>query len=224
MGDGSGARLRSGTTYWLFYSANLWGTPDYGIGIARCASVTGPCTKPLDHAWLASSNRGQTDPGPGGEEFFTADGLIWMVHHALAPGQSGNSAQRRLYVDLLAFPAGQPPRIAPGPPAAALAEAALYYNDTNLPTQPDQAYLALVRRVGRSFSDDTDRSVVADGRFICSALSRNQASQQILLTLRERELTPFESYVVAIFATEYLCAQNASRALNDIRRILTNGS
>ena len=215
--------IRSGPTYWLFYSANLWGTPDYGIGIAQCASVTGPCTKPLDHAWLASSDGGQTDPGPGGEEFFTADGLIWMVHHALAPGQSGNSAQRRLYVDLLAFPAGQPPRIAPGAPAAALAEAALYYNDTDLPAQPDQAYLALVRKVGRSFSDDSDPSVLADGRLVCSELGRNHSAGQMLLSLRRRELTPFESYVVAIFSTEYLCAEDASRGLNDIRRILADG-
>jgi hypothetical protein len=203
--------IRSGTTYWLFYSANLWGTADYGIGIARCASVTGSCTKPLDHAWLASSDGGQTDPGPGGEEFFTADGLIWMVHHALAPGQSGNSAQRRLYVDLLAFPAGQAPRVAPGAPAAALAEAALYYNDASLPAPPDQAYLALVRKVGRAFSDDSDQSALADGRLTCSQLSKNQSARHILLSLRKRELTPFESYVVAIFSTEYLCAQNASR-------------
>jgi hypothetical protein len=147
-----------------------------------------------------------------------------MVHHALAPGQSGNFAQRRLYVDLLAFPAGQVPRVAPGAPAAALAEAALYYNDTDLPAQPDQAYLALVRKVGRSFSDDSDRSVLADGRLVCAGLGKDQSPQQMLLLLQRRQLTPFESYVVAIFSTEYLCAQEASRGLNDIRRILTTGS
>ena len=98
--------VESGGTYWLFYSANLWGTPDYGIGIARCASVTGPCTKPLGHAWLSSTTPGQHAPGPGGEEFFQIGGVIWMVHHALAPGQTGNLAQRRLYVDLVAFPRG----------------------------------------------------------------------------------------------------------------------
>ncbi len=104
--------LESGGNLWLFYSANLWGTDHYGIGVAQCGSVTGPCTKPLDHAWLSSAESGgQSDPGPGGQEFFQVGGLIWMVHHGLAPGQSGNLAQRRLYVDLLAFPNGQPPRI-----------------------------------------------------------------------------------------------------------------
>ena len=97
--------IQSGNTYWLFYSGNMWGTDNYGIGVARCASVVGPCTKPLDHAWLSSTaSGGQSDPGPGGEEFFQVGGLIWMVHHGLAPGQGGDNAQRRLYVDLLAFP------------------------------------------------------------------------------------------------------------------------
>ena len=106
--------IENGNTYWLFYSANLWGTDNYGIGVASCATVVGPCTKPLDHAWLSSTaSGGQGDPGPGGEEFFQVGGLIWMVHHGLAPGQSGNGAERRLYVDLLSFPGGQMPRLAP---------------------------------------------------------------------------------------------------------------
>ena len=216
--------IRSGSDYWLFYSANLWGTPDYGIGVARCASVTGPCTKPLDHAWLSSSQGGRTDPGPGGEEFFTADGLIWMVHHALAPGQTGNGAQRRLYVDLVAFPPGQPPRIAPGAPAAALAEAALYFNDTRLPSQPAEAYLDLVRQVGRSFAEESDTGILADGHLSCSELSADQSPHRILASLHHRGLSPFQSYVVSIFSTEYLCTQYAGQALDDIRHILMTGS
>ena len=48
--------IKEGSTYWLFYSANLWGTPNYRIGIAECSSVIGPCTKPLDRAWHVSTN------------------------------------------------------------------------------------------------------------------------------------------------------------------------
>ena len=108
--------IQNGSSFWLFYSANLWGTDGYGIGVASCASVIGPCTKPLDHAWLSSEgNGGQSDPGPGGEEFFQVGGLIWMVHHGLAPGQSGDGAQRRLYVDLVAFPAVKRRGSLPGP-------------------------------------------------------------------------------------------------------------
>ncbi len=78
--------------FWLFYSGSLWGHPTYGIGIARCASVVGPCTKPLDHSWVASHADGVSDQGPGGEEFYQTGSIVWMVHHGLAPGQTGNSA------------------------------------------------------------------------------------------------------------------------------------
>ena len=217
--------IQNGPTYWLFYSANHWGTDDYGIGVARCASVTGPCTKPLDHAWLSSeADGGQSDPGPGGEEFFLAGGLIWMVHHGLAPGQSGDEAQRRLYVDLIAFPSGQPPRIAPRAPAAALAEAVLYYEDPGLPTQPHQAFLALIHKVPGAFSDDSDQAVVADAELACRDLADYQDADQVIASLTSSHLSPFESDVVAITATEYFCPQDSLQALKDLRDDLNQGS
>ena len=115
--------VQSGKDFWMFYSANLWGTPNYSIGIAACLSVTGPCIKPLDHAWRTSTNSAKGQ-GYGGSEFFVTDGgLIWMVHHGLVPGQSGDYAERRLYVDLMVFPAKGLPKVAARAPAAALAEA-----------------------------------------------------------------------------------------------------
>ena len=60
-------------TFWMFYSANLWGTPNYSIGIAKCQSVTGPCTKPLDQAWHTSTNSANGQ-GYGGSEFFEPAG------------------------------------------------------------------------------------------------------------------------------------------------------
>src|SRR3984957_9395485 len=184
--------IQSGNTYWLFYSANMWGPDNYGIGAARCTPVGGPCTKPLNHAWLSSTSStasgGQSDPGPGGSEFFQVGGLIWMVHHGLAPGQSGNQAQRRLYVDLISFPKGQVPRIAPSALAAALAEAVLYFGDPHLPSQPDQAYLALVRKVGGSFTGLGNAAVVADGSLACADLSRKEGTDQVSAALERRQL------------------------------------
>jgi Protein of unknown function (DUF732) len=147
-----------------------------------------------------------------------------MVHHGLAPGQTGNQAQRRLYVDLIAFPDGQVPRIAPSAPAAALAEAVLYFGDPNLPSQPDQAFLALVRKVGSSFSGLRDPAVLADGSLACAGLSRKESTDQIGAVLERRGLTLFDSYLVAIFATSYLCPQNGARALGDLQQALTAGS
>jgi hypothetical protein len=187
--------------------------------------VTGPCTKPLDHAWLSTSAYGgQSDPGPGGQEFFQVGGLIWMVHHGLAPGQTGNQAQRRLYVDLIAFPNGQVPRIAPSALAAALAEAVLYFGDPNLPSKPNQAYLSLVRKVGGSFTGRPDSAVLADGSAACAALSRKESTAQAGESLERRDLSPFQAYLVAIFATSYLCPQNGSQALGDLEQALTQGS
>ena len=128
--------IQDGNHFWLFYSGSLWGHKTYGIGIASCESVTGPCTKPLDHAWVASDADGVSDQGPGGEEFYETGSIVWMVHHGLAPGQTGNSAQRRLYVDLVAFPPGKLPHLAAREPAAALAAAEIYYGDPSLPKTP----------------------------------------------------------------------------------------
>jgi beta-xylosidase len=64
----------------LFYSGNAWNTAAYATGYATCASPTGPCTKPLDHPWLGSSD---TAAGPGGAEVFhDAEGNARLVFHA----------------------------------------------------------------------------------------------------------------------------------------------
>lgn len=215
--------VQSGADFWLFYSANLWGTPDYGIGIAHCSSVTGPCTEPLDHAWLSSSTRGQAAPGPGGQEFFRIGGVVWMVHHALAPGQTGNLAQRRLYVDLIVFPPGGLPRIAHGAPAAALAEAVLYEN-AHLSSQPQQTYLALLHQVGRHWPDLNDDSAVADAELSCQALGRGQGASQVTRSLQQHALSKFQSYLVEIYSAEYFCPQSEPLAAKNIRQSLLEGS
>ena len=150
--------IQDGNRYWLFYSGSLWGHKTYGIGIASCESVTGPCTKPLDHAWVASDADGVSDQGPGGEEFYETGSIVWMVHHGLAPGQTGNSAQRRLYVDLVAFPPGKLPHLAARQPAAALAAAEIYYGDPSLPKDPKGAYLKVLHLAGVSDTARTGHS------------------------------------------------------------------
>jgi hypothetical protein len=210
--------------FWLFYSANRWGSNHYGIGIARCASVTGPCTKPLDHAWLSSSGKGlQSDPGPGGQEFFQAGGLIWMLHHGLAPGQSGSGAPRRLYVDLIALPTVRTPQIAPRTPSAAFAEAVLYYGDPKLPPQPRAAFLAIIHKVPDTFWGAPDAALVADGEAACDGLGHSENAASVLSSLGRRRLSQFESDLVAISAAEYLCPQDSAQAQQDARELLDHG-
>jgi hypothetical protein len=203
--------------FWLFYSANNWGTPDYAIGIAQCASLTGPCTKPMHGPWLSEASGA---PGPGGQEFFQLGGLVWMVHHELAPGQTGNFAQRRIHVDLLGFSAGQIPHIAPTAVSAALAEAFLYYEDPDLPSSPSAAFLKLVRIVPGISSADTDARLLAAGQYVCAGLSHNVSTTTMLANLHGRGLSTFEGYTIGIFSAEYLCTQNALLALKDLQDVL----
>ena len=98
--------VKAGDNYELFYSANNWDSSSYAVGLALCPRIDGPCTKPLDHAWMASA---QDFTGPGGEEFFANPGGVWMVHHGFLPGQAGTpDGQRRLYLDLLHYQGSDP--------------------------------------------------------------------------------------------------------------------
>ena len=216
--------VQSGTTFWMFYSANLWGTPNYSIGIAECQSVTGPCTKPLDRAWHTSTNSANGQ-GYGGSEFFEAGGgLVWMVHHGLVPGQSGNYAERRLYVDLMVFPVKGLPKIAPRPAAAALAEEALYYEDPDLPAQPQAAYLHMVSVVPGTLAGTSNQTAVSDGRLACTGFAKQEGTSTVASSLEQRHLSFFQSYVVSEFAAEYLCPTQLPHALTDLRHALVSGS
>jgi hypothetical protein len=83
---------RVGDTYWLAYSGNWWDDDAYGVGVARCASPLGPCTKPVDVPVLASRTGAY---GPGGLEFFRdAEDRLLAAYHAWLdePGYPGARA------------------------------------------------------------------------------------------------------------------------------------
>jgi hypothetical protein len=213
--------IESDGTYWLFYSANQWGTPDYGIGVARCATVTGPCTKPLDGAWLQSTPE---ERGPGGQEFFTSGGLVWMVHHVLAPGETGNAAERRIHVDLLAFEPGQVPHIAAPALSAALALDILYYGDPRVPAAPVPAYLWLSHRAPDALDHATDARVVAAGRQVCRGLVAGESVAAMIDRVEAGGFSEFDSDVMAISASEFLCPSRLPTGLRDLEQVLNNGS
>jgi beta-xylosidase len=102
--------IRRGDAYYLFYSANWYGSSAYAIGYAICSTPTSGCRKMTANAPLVAS----ADPilGPGGQELFTgADGELWMAYHAWTAPYTNYQAggARRLRLARIDFGAdGQP--------------------------------------------------------------------------------------------------------------------
>jgi hypothetical protein len=95
--------------YLLFYSANAWDSEDYAIGWARCEAVSGPCRRESEDPWMDSTAFAR---GPGGQEFFSALGDIWMVYHGWQRGELDSpGSQRRLYVDVVEVDNREPRRV-----------------------------------------------------------------------------------------------------------------
>jgi hypothetical protein len=92
--------------YYLFYSANNWNSASYAIGVAVCQGPTGPCSKPLDHATLASQG---PESGPGGPSLFTdSSGGLWIAFHAWSPAAVGYPNSRLLFIRQVTFVYGIP--------------------------------------------------------------------------------------------------------------------
>lgn len=106
--------------YYLFYSANWWESPNYGIGYAVCTTPRGPCAKKtLDGPLVKSAGAAL---GPGGQEVFTdVHGKPWMAYHAWSSPIIGysNGGARSLRIDPLEVLGGVPslagPTTAPRP-------------------------------------------------------------------------------------------------------------
>jgi beta-xylosidase len=102
--------IRRGDAYYLFYSANWYGSSAYAIGYAVCSSPTSGCRKMSDATPLVASAGAIL--GPGGQELFTdADGALWMAYHAWTAPHTTYQAGglRRLRLARIDFDAaGQP--------------------------------------------------------------------------------------------------------------------
>jgi len=73
----------------------------------RTKSPAGPCTKPADGPWLASTAKAE---GPWGADVFVdANGQTWMTLHAWVRGKVGYpQGARNLFVVRLTFVDGAP--------------------------------------------------------------------------------------------------------------------
>ncbi|HEX4244216.1 MAG TPA: glycoside hydrolase family 43 protein [Acidimicrobiales bacterium] len=81
LGDASGG-------WWLFYSGGTWQSDTYDTGVAWCATVEGPCSKPAQAPLLAST---PTAVSPGGlDTFVDHQGRLWASYSAF-PTQPANA-------------------------------------------------------------------------------------------------------------------------------------
>ncbi len=77
--------INIGGAYYLFFSANWFNQPYYGIGVASCASETGPCHSLGSEPFLGSNDQGS---GPGEPSVYVSSGGVYLLYtpvHAAAP-------------------------------------------------------------------------------------------------------------------------------------------
>jgi hypothetical protein len=87
--------------WWLIYSGAFWGSDEYALGYARCASPLGPCIDASRSGpWLATRD---DVPGPGGGAIALGpDGRYRLAFHAWAGGVGYRAGgQRVLHVEPL---------------------------------------------------------------------------------------------------------------------------
>ena len=90
---------------WLFYSGGWFNQPSYGIGVAECLTIAGPCERLGAGPWLGSNAQGR---GPGEASLFEdTDGSLWLAYSPWA--QDGpRSTPRPLAVARVGFDATGP--------------------------------------------------------------------------------------------------------------------
>jgi beta-xylosidase len=99
---------REGDTYYLFFSANDYGSTAYAVGYATARRVLGPYRDAPGNPVLHS--RGSA-AGPGGQPLVpTGDGGLWLAYHAWDAAAVGDEAggQRSMWLDRLEFVDGRP--------------------------------------------------------------------------------------------------------------------
>ena len=95
-------------TYYLFYSANDYGSPNYAVGYATSEDLDGPYTDAEENPILVSAGDAA---GPGHQSLIVDDdGELWMAYHAWDAALVGDNlgGRRALWIDRLVFEDGKP--------------------------------------------------------------------------------------------------------------------
>ena len=99
---------REGDTYYLFFSANDYGSSLYAVGYATAGRVLGPYRDAPENPILATGTG--VANGPGGQAIVRGPGGgLWFAYHAwgeLVGDDAGG--QRSMWLDRLSFESGRP--------------------------------------------------------------------------------------------------------------------
>jgi beta-xylosidase len=90
---------------WLFYSANWFNQPAYGMGVAECQTPAGPCTKPFDGPWLSSNAQGE---GPGEGSLFLDRHGRWRLVYSPVAQEFRDETDRPIAMATVGFDAAGP--------------------------------------------------------------------------------------------------------------------
>eukprot|EP00043_Microstomoeca_roanoka_P007610 m.73448 g.73448 ORF g.73448 m.73448 type:complete len:341 (+) comp13893_c0_seq3:255-1277(+) len=114
--------VKEGDTYYIFYSANGFTSPEYAIGVGRSPSITGPYEKFANNPILRHDVN-TTDPagftGPGHCSVIqTPQAKQWyVIYHAWHNNKIGGSNPRVMNVDAVSFGTDGWPSVLRGTPS-----------------------------------------------------------------------------------------------------------
>lgn len=89
--------------YYLFYSGNMFNTPNYGVGYAVMDTPLGPAADAAENPIL-SSVAGADGPGHCSVVTWPEDGSTWMLYHA----RTEADGPRKLWLDRVEWVDGKP--------------------------------------------------------------------------------------------------------------------
>lgn len=148
--------LKHNGVYYLFFSANNYGTEHYCIGYATSDSPTGPFTKAKDNPVLASPQPWIT--GTGNNSFFhSLDGKEQLIAYHVHRNYQKKGGDRVLYIDRYGW----------------REDGSFYINGPTRTPQPQVSGLSALERVGTegfvieasSFDPENVPQLAYDGRF-----------------------------------------------------------
>jgi beta-xylosidase len=97
--------------YYLFFSANDYGSSKYAVGYADCESPLGPCEDAQENPILVSDmgNEEQVVMGPGHQHLLQVGDQTWIFYHAWEVLDNGQRTDRRfVWLDRLDWVDGKP--------------------------------------------------------------------------------------------------------------------